>query len=124
MKTDQSEYLIVVDTASLLQTPPSDQIFLELEFDKKLSNSKLERYIKSGVILYGKVALESRSQLRQHWHQRADNDPGEVWKQSQTVHFTKTNKGNFFKLITKILSSEVFKNLLPLGALKSILKTE
>ena len=59
MKTDQSEYLIVVDTASLLQTPPSDQIFLELEFDKKLSNSKLERYIKAGIILFGKVALES-----------------------------------------------------------------
>ena len=51
MKTDQSEYLIVVDTASLLQTPPSDQIFLELEFDKKLSNSKLERYIKARIIL-------------------------------------------------------------------------
>ena len=52
MKTDKSEYLIVVDTACLLQTPPSDQIFLELEFDKKLSKSKLERYIKAGIILY------------------------------------------------------------------------
>jgi len=52
VKTDQSEYLIVVDTASLLQTPPSDQIFLELEFDKKLSNSKLERFIKAGIIVY------------------------------------------------------------------------
>ena len=80
MKTDQSEYLIVVDTASLLQTPPSDQIFLELEFDKKLSNSKLERYIKAGIILFGKVALDSRvSTLRHHWRQRADNDPGQVW---------------------------------------------
>ena len=52
VKTDKSEYLIVVDTACLLQTPPSDQIFLELEFDKKLSKSKLERYIKAGIILY------------------------------------------------------------------------
>ena len=59
MKTDQSEYLIVVDTASLLQTPPSDQIFLELEFDKKLSNSKLERYIKARISRSAKVALVS-----------------------------------------------------------------
>ena len=59
MKTDQSEYLIVVDTASLLQTPPSDQIFLELEFDKKLSNSKLERYIKARIFRSVKVALVS-----------------------------------------------------------------
>ena len=57
VKADQSEYLIVVDTASLLQTPSSDQIFLELEFDVKLSNSKLERYIKVRVISPSKVAL-------------------------------------------------------------------
>ena len=50
VKADPTEYLIVVDTASLLQTPSSDQIFLELEFDVKMSNSKLERYIKAWII--------------------------------------------------------------------------
>lgn len=50
VQTDHSEYLIVVDTASLLQAPPSDQIFVEFEFDTKLSKSKLERFIKESVI--------------------------------------------------------------------------
>ena len=59
VKVEQSEYLIVVDTASLLQAPPSDQIFLELEFDVKLSNNKLERFIKEKVVYCEKVTLES-----------------------------------------------------------------
>ena len=61
MKTDRSEYLIVVDTASLLQAPSSDQIFVELEFDTKLSKSKLERFIKERVI--ANVSLAEKGAL-------------------------------------------------------------
>ena len=83
--TNQNTWLLWILQACSKRHPVI-KYFLNLNLIRSFQTASLSVTLRRGSFCTKWSAREY--QLRHHCRQRADNDPGQVWKQGQTIHFT------------------------------------